>query len=410
MNRHPGLFSHALLSGILLLLTASAATVCGQTAPAPAPTAAPAGNLDAVKNASPAPAAPINAYIQAQIAAMANGDAATAAKVRDEIVDQVSAGKVAPSPSFLNAFATALDAGIAPALQNQSYQVRLNAAIAHARVAERTQDAAMVNSTIALLNDPSPFVALWGLKSARFILPAVLKNPVANANTLTAAIIKAAQAHGAGPIGSAIIVEAYEALVIDNFDADAKRRPAGPALTKVIPAMQQLLGQRVGAYKNGVPPEPIADARATLFLTDSRVWPQHTPAQKLASMQLMSDLIGLAAQQAQAAGPGDLGTTIGRVAQAIAVVPETASIAAQLEAAKKIDARTPPPQILQTVSEIPAALKTLKPFATLTPPPTASTGGGAAATQPGAAATTGAAGAAGTTAPAASSAPAATAP
>ena len=387
MTRHLGLFSHALIGG-LLLLTSAVATQAQTTAPALG------GALpDAIKTgpASPGNIAQINDFIKARVEAIAGGDVQAAQTAREQLIDAVTpAGKVTPGPAFLNQFAVSLDAAIAPALKHQSYTVRMNAGIAVARAAQLTDDAALVNATQTLLGDQSAFVALWGLKAARSVLPAVLRNPAANPNNLLAAVLKAATTHGSGGIGSAIIAEAYDVLSLDYFGSP-KVKPTPDALKKVIPTMQQLLGERVAAYKNGIPPEPLAESRATLFLTDTRVWREHTPQQKLADMQLMSDLVGLAAQQTAAVPAAEkdgLVKMISLVVAAIAVVPETAPISAQLQGIK-LNANLPPQQIVQLVAPIAPGLKGIKGFETLTPPPTASTGGPVAAgTQPSAAAST----------------------
>jgi hypothetical protein len=311
---------------------------------------------------------------------------------RDQLIDAAAPiPKATPGPAFLNQYAISLDTAIAPALKHQSYTVRMNAGIVVARAAQLTDDAALVNATQTLLSDQSNFVALWGLKSARWVLPALLRNPAANPNNLIAAILKAVSTHGSGPVGAAIVAEAYDALSIDAIEG-GKRKPTAASLAKVIPAMQQLLGQRVAAYKNGIPPEPLADQKGTGFLAYGDVWKAHTPPQKLASMQLMSDLVGLAAQQTAAASPAEkdsLTRMIGLVVSAISVVPEMASLQAQLQPATKINANTQPQQIVALVAPIAGLLKGIKGFESLTPPPAASTGGPVAAgTQPSAAAST----------------------
>jgi hypothetical protein len=391
INRHHGPISRTLLSSILSFTAATAFVVApaySQTAPAAA--VGGAGDLDQYK-AGAAPAGPINDWINAKVAAMAGGDAAAAAQVRNLIAGMVQpGGKVAPGPVFLNQFATSLDAGIAPALKSKSYEVRLNAAIAVQHVAEAADAGVMSNSTIALLNDESPFVVLWGMKAARSVLPAMLRNPAANANGLISAVLAAVKKHGSGPIGGSIVAEAYDTLSVEFRNPDARKRASDAALKAVIPAVQEVLGERILQYQKGVPQEPVADSRGTNFLAFGAVWNLHTPAQKLTSMQRMSDLLGLAAaQQAQTASQADkesLGRLIGLVASAIAVVPESQPIAQQLQAATKVDERTPAPQILAAVNGIPAALKGIKTFAALTPPPAATSGGagepGGAGTQP----------------------------
>ena len=63
---------------------------------------------------------------------------------------------------------------VAMIMSNQSVAVRLNAAIVVARVGEKTASAALQPAVITLLSDKSDAVKLWGLKAAKFVLPAVL--------------------------------------------------------------------------------------------------------------------------------------------------------------------------------------------------------------------------------------------
>ncbi len=365
MNRHPGLFPLTLLSGILML-SASVAHVRGQAG-------APAGGIDALKGATSVAAAgpQIAGYVNEQVTQLTSEDPAASAAAREALIDAASPGRVNPTAAFLSAFAGALNTGIAPALKHESDLVRLNAAIVVARVAERTEGAALKGSTIALLNDESPFVVLWGLKAARAVIPALLRNEAARVDDILAAVVKAAGAHGSGAIGSPIAVEAYEALMLDIFEP-TRTKPSDRALRMVIPVMQQLLQQRAGMYVKTLPPEPMAENRATLFLVNSRVWGLHDAKQKLASVQVMSNLVGLGAQHFNDATPaqrGDLAPMISNVAAAIAVVPEAAPIQPQLTPATKVVASTAPEEVTRLVAAIVPALKTVNLFAAIQPPP-----------------------------------------
>lgn len=375
MNRHPGLFSLALLSGIVTLtLTARVADVRGQTPPAGGTV-----NIDALKNATSVAAATpqIAAYIKGQVEKLTSDDPAAAAAAREALIDAATGAK----PSFLSAFADQLDAAIAPALKHESDLVRLNAAIAVARVAEPADSAALQDATITLLNDKSPFVVLWGLKAAGGVLPAVLRNPAIKPDPLLNAIVKAAAAHGTGAIGAPIAVEAYEALTLNLFDR-ASARPAPAALRAVIPVVQQLLQQRAQMYAKSIPPEPLAESRATLFLVDSGVWKEHDAKQKLASVQVMSDIIALAAAQQAQATPvqaESLREMIGLVSKAIAVVPESKPAANALEPATKVNARSSPEQVTEAVNAVVPALKKTPAFGEINAPPTVASDGGSVA-------------------------------
>jgi hypothetical protein len=68
----------------------------------------------------------------------------------------------------------------------------------------------------------------------------------------------------------------------------------------------KLLVARLAMYQKGVPAAPRADAIGTGFIGDPNVWRVLTPEQQKDAMQVFSNLIGLAGQQAKAANPGDL--------------------------------------------------------------------------------------------------------
>ncbi len=377
MNRHPGLFSLALL-GAALTCSLTVSSLLGQAPPAAGPTTPPPaaagapGNIDAIRTSSAvAGAAPaITAYITPQVTLLTSGAAAAAAGARDKLIDAAGPGA---TPAFLAAYAGLLNTSLAPALNHASEHVRLNAAIVVARVAERSNNGALSAATLTLLNDKSQNVVLWGVKAARWIIPALLRvPPAAAANPLLAAVVKAVATHGHGAIGGPIVIEAYETLMVDALNANAKQRPAAAMITAVIPYMHQLLQQRAAAYQKGIPPEPAADSRGTLFLVDSTVWTLHTPPQRVTSIQAMSDITGLGAQHAATASPtdlADLGYMIGLVSKAIAVVPQNQPVLAQLGPAMKVDARTNAAQVQAAVAAVAPALKAVKEFAALTPPP-----------------------------------------
>ncbi|MGB7156694.1 MAG: hypothetical protein WBD40_01430, partial [Tepidisphaeraceae bacterium] len=374
MNRHPGLLSHALISGILILSTVTASVVSAQTNPS-------AGGAipDAVKTTQPpnnaAIAAAVDGFVPAQVEALASTDAAARGAAREALVDGASARQGDVTPTYLAAYAKAVSDKIAPVLTNESDLVRLNAAIVVAKVAEKADDLSLRPAVLVLLKDKSPYVALWGIKGARAIIPAAIRNPLFKGDEAIGGIVKAVGAH-AGSMGGPIVLEGYDALVFEVLNPNAALRPTDKMITAVIPPIQELLQQRVTTYRKGIPAEPFAEVKPTSFLSNGKVWALQTPQQRLTSMQLMSDLIGLAAQHAVAAAPGvnrdKLQTIIGHVASAMAVVPEVSSSAAvkdKLTPVTKINQSTPAAGITEAVSGVADALKTIKGFEKLTPPP-----------------------------------------
>ena len=85
-----------------------------------------------------------------------------------------------------------------PIAQNPDVRVRLNAAIICAGVARKTGGARLTRSTAAFLKDPSDAVALWGLQSAKYVIPALVANTnVPMAVQISKKAVEAAKAHSA---------------------------------------------------------------------------------------------------------------------------------------------------------------------------------------------------------------------
>ena len=373
MNRHPGPLSHAFVSGILVLATASGAILT--TAPAHAQATPGATLSDADKTGTSASGETINAFISAHVVALNGTDAAARSAARDALIEGVIPRSGNASASFLSRYAQALNGAIAPALASEVEVVRLNAAIVVAKVAERADNLELRPAVLSVLKDKSPYVAVWGLKGARALLPVAMRNAAVKVDEDLGAVLKAAATHGAGPMGGPIILDTYGALVLDVTNADQRKRAPDAMVKMVVPANLQVLQQRVTAYKNGIPPEPLAEREALSFLTLGRVWSLLTPEQRAQAMQLMIDLLGLAAQHvpaAQGINADKLRTVISHTAAAMTVTPEVdgnAAVKAALVPATKLTGITPADQVAEAVAPIFEAIKSIKQYAALNPPP-----------------------------------------
>src|SRR5205085_2577218 len=119
----------------------------------------------------------MQSFISAQVAALA-GTGASQSAARDALIAEASDGAQPASPAYLDTYAELLNPAVGKLASNPQMRVRLNAAIVTARVAERADNSRLADAAVAFINDKSEPVALWGLKAARALIPAVLRDPL----------------------------------------------------------------------------------------------------------------------------------------------------------------------------------------------------------------------------------------
>lgn len=323
----------------------------------------------------------IEKFIKERVAALANDeDPAAQSAAREAIATEISLGPFsASSPDYLDTYADLLNASLVELARNPSMRVRLNAAIVAARVAEKAENSRLRDAAALFIKDQSDPVILWGIKAARWLIPQVLRNPlIAKTDPLVQSVVDAAKANGSGPV----IQEAYAALTL-NFPQNRTMLNPG-SLEAVIPRVQDLLESRVEDYTAGVPPEPQSDERPTLFLVDAQVWAGQKDPQKLKTVQLLSDLLCLAALQTVDANNDDsaaLARLVSHLAKALNVIPVHADEAAAKQALQAalaraiiVNSRTSPQEIVASCKPVYQALRGVKAFAELKPPPTPTLG------------------------------------
>jgi len=242
------------------------------------------------------------------------------------------------------------------------------------------------------IQDPSEAVVLWGIKAARWIIPAQLGQVAAQPDlALVNEIVPAVQKHPKGTIGGAIAIDAYDALTLGI--------PSNPNLIKSIKSaviklmigpVQDLLSFRVGLYVQGVPPEPRAEKIGANFLTTLAAWTVQTNEQKLKTMQLLANLVALAAAQAQQANTADANELIGVIqltAKCMTVVVGPGPVANALLPATQLGRGANAQQIKAAVDPILPALQADPNFKAIVAPPAVK--GHEAAPPPASAPTTG---------------------
>jgi len=331
---------------------------------------------DAMKTAPNADAGAIARFVDAAVKNLTVEDADKQAKAREELSNGVvvSGGATTPlSPVYADAYAGAVAKALMPLTTHEDMRVRLNAAIVNARVAERAGNTRLKDVTIKFINDKTSAVALWGVKAARGMLPAILAGANPTNDPLLTAMVQAVQRFGFGPI----VTEVYEALSLNVIAANPK--PPANVIKGAVPVMMQVYRTRVDAYGGGVPPDPGIDNVAAEFFGFSTVWQLLAPQQRTDAVQAMVDLLSLASQHA-ALMEGDerlpLLPVFKRTGSVLQVIGDAVKASALSNAAKEIQRISngmDGTEVTQRSTALTAAARTafpgLKPSPTLPPPP-----------------------------------------
>ncbi len=305
----------------------------------------------------------IQSYVDTNVKVLAGADEEKRRDARERLVAGVISDGEA-SPVFLDFYAGALNKALLPLAKHEEMHVRLNAAVAAARVAQRANNARLAEVAVAFMNDKSPAVALWGVKAARHMLPSVVQQ--GEKNPLTPTMVQVAQRSVTAPI----VVEVYDAFTMDVFDLSKKTPPA--TLKAVIPQMLRVFRNRIELYKlPSGPAEPAADNIAAEFLTYQPVWQQMSPAQRTEAMQAIADLLGYAGQHAEIMLPEERNALLPvfrRTGKALQVVGDdlrSKEIAEAAQNVQKISSQMDGPDITKRTAAVLDALKSTKEFAAL---------------------------------------------
>ena len=217
-----------------------------------------------------------------------DSDAASAARsdlIAAGTMHAIPGSKDEANPAFLGYYLTSLGNEFRSALNlKPSIRVKVNVAIVVAKVAESVKafvppGLQMRNLILPLMQDKCEAVSLWGTKAAASALTA--KDRTVPNTPLVDELIPTVVNH---KLNGAITDEAYGALQ----DMDQP---------KVIPTLLQLYELRVAAYRNGVPPEPAVDARASTTLTvQAGMWAKLSAKDRTKVMLLIADQLTGAAK------------------------------------------------------------------------------------------------------------------
>ena len=314
----------------------------------------------------------ISQYVKAELVLVASGTK-KGSDPRDDLARQIEpTPTVVPSAQFIHVYLDAV-ANEMPALANSpDEQKRMLAAIVLYRLASDAPTSPRLMPLVEkVIADPSPAVALWGIKSATAMLPEVLKVPVFGAKQkLTDRIVTAVKSHPAvGPL----VQDAYNALSL--YDANANKLFVVPqqGYEACTDAMNQVMAVRVQQYAMGVPPYPQAERITSSYFTGLSIANAIPAKQKLETIQQLTNLMAITAAQLGNAGgaKADLTTDISVYAGLLDILLGPANRAASLlKPISLLKANGNNPTIPAMVQAAITAVKTVPGYAVLKDPPT----------------------------------------
>jgi hypothetical protein len=353
----------AVITAVLLFCASTASVVCwGQAAE----------SIPAEARTSPDPTpfeAQIKAFVEAQAQKLANADDPDGqSEAREALVKAVDDADA--TPAYLDMYARTLNPVLVEMAKNENMRVRLNAAIVTARVAEKANNNRLAEAASAFVKDKTTAVAMWGVRAAEAIMPALMRDQVGAQNPLPAEVIAALGEHPIAPI----VEDAYDALSLGLF---TNPNATPPGLKAVVPHMLDLLDYRVQIYAQQIPEQPIAEQKAGLFFQKRVVWQQTMDdEQRARAMQLLSDLLTLSSQHTDKASQSEkdqLARMISQIGQSISVIGgdylQSNALSGAGDRIVPITPQTPAPEIRQRVQYLYPVLKQINEFSKIQPAP-----------------------------------------
>jgi hypothetical protein len=254
----------------------------------------------------PANNAAIRAFVDTEMAAISTGDPGTLRAARMALIEHASNGNAAASPAYQAAYTAAVNEFARK--QNKSLEARVRVAIAvvvHG-VAARTSTANLLPAVMDALNDPSEAVNIWGVKTARYVVPTLLADASPNGasalNGLAATLIAKLKAQ---PGSHEVFDDAIDALFgeaaqgTDSPTAAARRKRLIPIAIAWLQARAEMYSavdpKQAPAAQDIFPASPDAETKSPypnlLVLVSYRAWPELTPEQKAQAGQAIFDMV-----------------------------------------------------------------------------------------------------------------------
>lgn len=292
---------------------------------------------------------------------------------RDKLTGAAMAlGAQNASVGYRSFYASTLNNALMPLTKSPDMRIRLLAGIVAGRVAERVNNTELADVALALVNDKTDPVVIWGMRTARYVMPWLLRNPAVS-SPLPKAIVTAVSNHPSVPVAT----DAYRAFALPEGAPNA-------AIVQGAIDTLDLLSARINQYERVLPFDPTADSIGTTYLS-IRAWPVLDASQRLQTVQEISDLISVMAQRAAVEDHSktpEIIDGIQPVAAAIYVIGSAEQATALVNAVKPLAQKRFTPQTtaqeLQSVADpIYPALKAVPDFAQIKPPPSIAAGASA---------------------------------
>ena len=317
----------------------------------------------------------IAAVVKSAVADLSGNDPIKRASAREQLAYEVKApGGTVYSAQFFETYAKELNVQLSPLLANPDTKIRLNAAIVVARVAEQINNPDMLSLTEKLLADKSPAVLMWGLIAAQNMLPSLLE---VGLPAQQVKLIVDITSHASDP---KLVAGVYDALSLNYSKVKIMEIPPNwnKAVGLVVPQILSLLSARRDLYRNQVVKEPQADVDGMNCLVNGVIWDQMTTAQRLQTIQVISDIAGLAAQHADNNAGADRDQLIFAVNKAASAIAAAAYHVGHPEFRNSVRAMLnlqPNAQnVGATVAPLPAAIRQVPEWSKVTDFPTVSQG------------------------------------
>lgn len=203
--------------------------------------------------------------INKEAVALATGNPTAVKTAREHLIAEAEGHEgVVATPEYQAEYAADLAPALTTLMTNRSWLVRLNATVVAGRVADIVHGAGaadqFANLSVAMLKDKQVSIAIWGMKTAKFVLGSLLQKN-RNAGGFEKLIVDTVKAH---PDSGPIVEEAYGALTLEPYRNSGQ---IGTLTAAVLPTLLDLMQFRTEQYRGqDLPPSPMAELKVDSFL------------------------------------------------------------------------------------------------------------------------------------------------
>lgn len=257
-------------------------------------------------------------------------------QARSEMTQVV--GKPDDTAGFLDVYATELSKSMKKLARSPEVHSRLNSAIIVAKVAAKVANKDLAETTEIFLHDNSDAVVLWGMESAKFVVPALLHSTNETlASKVAQEVVQAAKDH----LSAATTEEAYRTVLLDAKLGTPERGDkeliglSSRTISDFLPQPTAMYAWRIKLYdQSQPPPQALADKWGTSFFIKQAVWAAQTPKQQMQTLGLMLALLKGAARQNAANKSPEMFDVLKDTGQAMGIAADKMKNDALIAAAK----------------------------------------------------------------------------